>query len=139
MFIHFLFSFLCSIVFTFVLTFFLKRRAPGPFGGLLYFFLIIFAFTASLGFLLTPIGPMYKNVPWLAIASISLLIMLLIAELLPHHEKGVIMKRHPEMTDEDLNEKMLEKEFSIIIVIILALLIGAVVYMVTAEPDKVIH
>ena len=139
MIIHFFFSFLCSIVFTFVLTYFLKRRAPGPFGGVLYFFLIIFAFTASLGFLLTPMGPMIKNVPWLTIASLSLLIMLLIAELLPHHEKGVIIKRHPEMSDEDLNEKVLEKEFSIIIVIIIALLVGAVIYMVISQPDKIIH
>ena len=93
MMIHFLFSFFCSIIFAFILTYLLKRRAPGPLGGILYFFMIIFLFTTALGFLLTPIGPVYKNVPWLSIAAIALVIMLLIAELLPHHEKGVIVKR----------------------------------------------
>ena len=43
--IHFLFSFFCSIIFAFILTYLLKRRAPGPLGGILYFFMIIFLFT----------------------------------------------------------------------------------------------
>jgi len=133
--IHFLFSFFCSIIFAFILTYFLKRRAPGPFGGILYFFSIIFLFTAALGFLLTPLGPMYKNVPWLSIAAIALLIMLLIAELLPHHGKGVIVKRKKK-SEADKDEQTLEKEFSIIIGIILVLLVAAVIYALTTNPDK---
>ena len=57
MMIHFLFSFFCSIIFAFILTYLLKRRAPGPLGDILYFFMIIFLFTTALGFLLTPMGP----------------------------------------------------------------------------------
>ena len=118
----------------------MKRRAPGPYGGILYFFLIIFLFTMALGLLLTPIGPMYRNVPWLSIAAVSLLIMLLIAEMLPHHEKAVIVKREDlvkkEAEEENKAEEKLEKEFGIVLVIILALLIGAIVYAVSTNPDK---
>jgi uncharacterized membrane protein YphA (DoxX/SURF4 family) len=137
MLIHLAFSFACSIVFALVLTYLLKRRAPGPFGGVLYFFAIIFAFTAGLGVLINPIGPMYKNVPWLAIGAIALLIMLLIAELLPHHEKGMIVKHDPELTEEEKNEATLEKEFNILIGLIFVILIAAIVYVATS--GKQIH
>jgi hypothetical protein len=114
----------------------MKRKAPGPFGGMLYFFAIIFLFTAALGLLLNPMGPMFRNVPVLSIAAIALLITLLIAELLPHHEKGVIVKRkHPE-TDADHAEHILEKEFGIIIGIIVLLLIGAIIYALASRPDR---
>ncbi len=135
MIIYFLFSFFCSIIFAFILTYFLKRRAPGPFGGILYFFVIIFLFTAALGILLAPVGPMYKNVPWLSIAASALMIMLLIAELLPHHAKAIIVKRKKK-SEEDLDEETLEKEFGIIIVIIVVLLVAAIIYVVTGNPDK---
>jgi predicted ferric reductase len=136
MLIHFIFSFFCSIIFAFVLTYFLKRRAPGPFGGILYFLGIIFLFTAALGLLLTPIGPMYKNVPWLSIIAIGLLIMLLIAELLPHHEKAVTIKRKPVKTEEEKDEEVLEKEFGILIVFIIIILVAAIVYAIISGPDK---
>jgi hypothetical protein len=136
MLIHFIFSFFCSIIFAFILTYFLKRRAPGPFGGILYFLGIIFLFTAAIGLLLTPMGPMYKNVPWLSIIAIGLLIMLLIAELLPHHEKAVTIKRKPLKTEEDKDEEVLEKEFSILIVIIVVILIAAIVFALISGPDK---
>ena len=135
MLIHFFFSFCCSIIFTFVLTYFLKRHAPGPFGGILYFFLIIFLFTAGLGLLLAPMGPMYKHVPWLSIASIALLVMLLIAELLPHREKGVIVKKKKE-EEEAKDEDILEKEFGLIIILIIVILIGAIIYALNSQPDK---
>ncbi len=134
MIIHFIFSFICSIIFAVVLTYFFKRRGPGPFHGILYFFAIIFLFTAAMGLLLTPMGPMYKNVPWLSIIATGLLIMLVIAELLPHHEKAVTFKRKlPGEEDED--EEVLEKEFSIITIIILVILASAIIYAVTSKPD----
>lgn len=136
MLVHFAFSFLCSIIFAFVLTYFLKRRAPGPHGGMYYFFGIIFLFTAALGLLLTPMGPRFMHVPWLTIVAIGLLVTLLIAELLPHHEKGVIVKRTSVKEHEDINEHMLEKEFGIILGIILVMLLAAIIYAVTSSPDK---
>lgn len=135
MLIRFLFSFFCSILFAFILTFFFKRRGPGPYHGILYFFAIIFLFTAALGLLLTPVGPMYKNVPWLSIISIGLLIMLLIAEMLPHHEKAVTIKRKDPRSEDDEDEEVLEKEFSIIGFIILVILVAAIIYAVMSKPD----
>ncbi len=136
MLIQFLFSFFCSIIFAFVLTYFLKRRAPGPFGGILYFFIIIFLFTMALGLLIAPIGPVYKHVPWLSIASIALLIMLLIAELLPHHEKGIIVKRKAKIEETEKNEETLEREFGIILGIILVILVAGIIYALVSGPDK---
>ncbi len=135
MIIHFIFSFICSIIFALVLTYFFKRRGPGPFHGILYFFAIIFLFTAAMGLLLTPVGPMYKNVPWLSIFATGLLIMLVIAELLPHHEKAVTIKRKLPGEEEDEDEVVLEKEFSIITIVILVILAAAIIYAVTSKPD----
>lgn len=135
MIIHFAFSFMCSIIFAFLLTYFLKRKAPGPYGGILYFFGIIFLFTAALGLLLTPMGPLFRGVPWLSIIAIGLLITLLIAELLPHHEKGVIVKREKLEELTDIEEHRLEREFGIVIIIILALLAGGIVYAIM-HPEK---
>lgn len=137
MLIHLAFAFICSIIFALVLTFVLKRRAPGPFNGILYFFAIIFAFTAGLGLLINPIGPTIKGVPWLAVAAIALLIMLLIAELLPHHEKGMIVKHDPEKSEEERNEDALEKEFNILIGLIFVILVAAIIYVATSS--KTIH
>ena len=136
MLIHFAFSFFCSIIFAFLLTYFLKRRAPGPHGGIWYFFGIIFLFTAALGLLLTPMGPMFRNVPWLSIIAIAGLVTLLIAELLPHHEKGVIVKRTSVKEHEDINEHLLEKEFGIIILIILVILVAAIIYAIMSPADR---
>jgi len=137
MLIHLAFAFICSIIFALVLTFVLKRRAPGPLNGILYFFAIIFAFTAGLGLLINPIGPTIKGVPWLAVAAIALLIMLLIAELLPHHEKGMIVKHDPEKSEEERNEDALEKEFNILIGLIFVILVAAIIYVATSS--KTIH
>ncbi|MFN8243288.1 MAG: hypothetical protein U0X40_04455 [Ferruginibacter sp.] len=140
MLIHLLFSFICSIIFAFILTFFLKRKAPGPYGGILYFFLIIFLFTIAIGLLLTPVGPTFRNVPWLSIIAVALLITLLIAEMLPHHEKAIIIKREElakkQDPEEDVAEEKIEKEFGIILVLILLILIGAIIYAFTANPEK---
>jgi uncharacterized membrane protein YphA (DoxX/SURF4 family) len=137
MLVHLTFSFACSVIFALILTYLLKRRAPGPFNGVLYFFAIIFVFTAGLGVLINPIGPTYKNVPWLAIGAIALLIMLLIAELLPHHEKGMIVKHDPELTEEEKDERTLEREFNLLIGLIFVILIGAIIYVATSS--KQIH
>ena len=132
MLVRFLFAFFCSIIFAFILTFFFFFRGPGPYHGILFFFAIIFLFTAAVGLLLTPIGPMMKNVPWLSIAAFGLLITLLIAEMLPHHEKAVTIKRKQA---EEEDEEVLEKEFGIILVLILLILAAAIVYALTSKPD----
>ena len=135
MIIHLCFAFVCSVGFALILTFVLKRRAPGPFNGILYFFAIIFAFTAGLGLLINPIGPTFKGVPWLAVAAIALLIMLLIAELLTHKEKGMIVKHDPELTEEERDEQTLEREFNLLIGLIFVILIAAIVYVATSDKQ----
>lgn len=139
MLVQFIFAFLYSVIFAFILTYFLKRHGPGPFEGILYFFSIIILFTLALGAWLHPIGPMYRNVPWLSLLAISFLIMLLIAELLPHKEKHMLVKRKkevitPEEEQDDEDEEVLEKEFKILFWIILFLLIAAIIYAFMYPP-----
>jgi uncharacterized membrane protein len=90
----------------------------------------------ALGLFMVPMGPMYKGVPWLSITAIALLFMLLIAELLPHHEKAIIVKRKEKKSEEEKDEETLEKEFGIILGLILVGLVAAIIYAVLSGPDK---
>ena len=93
-------------------------------------------FTLALGMFMTPIGPTFRGVPWVSIIAIALLITLLIAELLPHHEKAVIVKRKPPENEEAINEEKLEKEFGIIIAVILAIIIPVAVVFSRRKHSK---
>lgn len=137
MILQFILAFVCSIIFAIFLTFFFKRRGPGPFDGILYFFAIIFSFTLAMGVWLNPVGPMYKGVPWLAVLGTALLITLLIAELVPHSDKGKYVKTTKDLeAEEDKDEEVLEKEFSILAIIILLILVGAFIYALTHPLPK---
>ena len=132
MILQFIFSFVCSIIFAVFLTFIFKRRGPGPFDGMLYFFGIIFSFTLAMGVWLHPFGPTFNGVPWLGVIGTALLITLLIAELIPHKDAGRYVKTKKELeAEEEKDEEILKKEFSILIAIILLILIGAFIYALT--------
>lgn len=125
----FFFAFFCSIIFAVFLTSIFKRHGPGPFNGILYFFAIIFCFTLTMGFWLHPIGPTLGGVPWLTIIGGGLLITLIIAEALPHKEKGKFVKTKKEIEEEEnLNEEVLKKEFSILGYVLIGLMIAAILY-----------
>jgi hypothetical protein len=125
----FFFSFFCSVIFAVFLTYILKRRGPGPFNGMLYFFAIILFFTMAMGTWLHPIGPMLGGIPWVTVIGGGFLIMLLIAELVPHHEKGRYVKTKKEIeAEETKDEEILQKEFSILAYIMMTLLAAAIIY-----------
>ena len=131
MLVQFVFAFIYSILFALILSFIFKRHAPGPFGGVLYFFAIMFFFTLAIGAWIHPVGPMFRNVPWLGILGGAFLIMLLIAELLPHKEKAVYIKKRADLIkEENKDEEVLEKEFGILIWVIIIALIIAIIYAV---------
>jgi hypothetical protein len=133
----FFFSFFCSCIFAVFLTYVFKRHGPGPFNGILYFFAIIFSFTLAMAVWLHPIGPRLGGVPWLTIIGGGLLIMLIIAEVLPHKEKGKYVKTQKDLeVEKTLNEEVLEKEFSILAYVMIALLIAAIVYAGTQPNIK---
>lgn len=91
----------------------------------------------ALGIWLHPFGPIYKGVPWLAVICTALLITLLIAELLPHKDKGQYVKTKNEIIDDEKeDEEVLKKEFSILIIIIFVILIGGYIYaLVRGFPE----
>jgi divalent metal cation (Fe/Co/Zn/Cd) transporter len=121
-----IFAFFLSIFFTLILTYFFKRRAPGPFGGMLYFFAIVFLFTLAIGVWISPQpGPRIMDIPWVSLIGIGLLITLLLAEMLPHRETKLI-----KVKQDAEDEEVLEKEFGalawvMIIVLVAAVIIGA--------------
>ena len=58
--------------------------------------------------------------------------MLLIAELVPHKDKGRYVKTKKELDAEaTLDEEVLEKEFSILAYVMITILIAAIVYAAT--------
>ena len=132
MIVQFIFAFFYSIIFALILSFLFKRHAPGPFGGILYFFAIIFLFTLAIGAWVRPMGPRIFNVPWLSFLAIAFVIMLLIAELRPHKERMDLIKR--KQAGEDVDEEVLEKEFSIIVWVIIAGLVAAITYAIFRNP-----
>lgn len=62
--------------------------------------------------------------------------MLLIAELLPHHEKAVTVKGKFPNNENDIDEEILEKEFGIIIFIILLIRVAGIIYVLVSPPDQ---
>jgi len=144
MLIQFMFAFLYSIIFAVILTFIFKRRGPGPFHGIFYFFCIIFLFTVALSFLIHPVGPTFRKVPWFSLLAFAFLIMLLIAELRPHKDKEVMLKKNQvakqkqvikvEDLDEEEDEEVLETEFGIFFWIIIVCLVAAITYVLIASP-----
>jgi len=135
MLVQFIFAFLYSVIFALILTFVFKRRGPGPFHGILYFFCIILLFTFSFATLIKPIGPKFMDVPWFSILGFAFVIMLLIGELLPHKDKASLVKKRPE---EDIDEEVLDEEFGAFFWIILLVLVAAIIYAVFSHFTPVI-
>lgn len=72
---------------------------------------------------------------WLTGVSFALLLTLLIAELLPHKEKSKHV-RISAKSEDDEDEEILEKEFSILAYIVIAVLVIAIVYAIFKPPIK---
>jgi hypothetical protein len=70
--------------------------ARGPWPGMIWFFLILFIGTWTLGTWVRPIGPMIWNVPWLTFLMGAILIALLIAAATPRHGGRSRLGSHDE-------------------------------------------
>lgn len=80
-FAEFLFALVIALVLVAIFSFGLRR--PGPWGGFLWFFLLVFLGAWAIGAWAEPIGPTAWGVTWLPIFFGALLIALLVAALPP--------------------------------------------------------
>jgi hypothetical protein len=81
-------SILFSLFFAILLAYAFRRRGPGPFGGILFMFIIIFMFTWAIGSWLAPSAQVFIRVPWLVYLLIAMIIMLLMGTLIPPSREG---------------------------------------------------
>ncbi|MFO7790583.1 MAG: hypothetical protein R6V32_08420 [Bacteroidales bacterium] len=79
-----------AIVFAILLPALFRRDGPGPFRGMVFYFLIIFLFTWAIGSWVTPVGPVAFNTSWLGYLIIAFFIMILIGVLVPPRSNKAI-------------------------------------------------
>ena len=100
------FSVIFALIFSILLAYVFKRRGPGPAGGVLFIFLIIFMFTWAIGTWVEPIGPVTWGVPWLSYLIIAFFITLVIGALIPSASP-----RPPVITKPELDEEVSEEAY----------------------------
>ncbi|MFW5805207.1 MAG: hypothetical protein ACOCVX_01645 [Bacteroidales bacterium] len=76
-------SFVFAIVFAVLLPSLFRRDGPGPWQGILFYFLIIFLFTWAVGSWISPFGPVAYGISWMGYLFIAFFIMILIGVLVP--------------------------------------------------------
>lgn len=100
-----IYSLAFSSIVSLLLTYGFKRKGPGPANGLLFFMVIIFMFSWSIGAWLAPFGPVHWGVPWVGYLILTLIVMMLIGVIVPRSKppKQKVEKR--TLSDYELFEK----------------------------------
>jgi hypothetical protein len=88
-----LFAGLIALGVSAVLSLLLRRRAPGPAGGFVFFFVILFLATWATAAWVVPGGPGPWHVYWLAILVAGILFGLLFAVVIPPAPRGSMAAR----------------------------------------------
>lgn len=83
-----LFAFLLALLFSGLIIGIFGRRGPGPAGGFLFFFILLFLVVWASSFWVTPAGPYLWDVPWLTLLFVALVVVFLIAALTPPAPSG---------------------------------------------------
>ncbi len=83
MIVDLLLALLVAILLAALLAWPLGRRGPGPLGGVLFFFVILFLAAWAGGVWLTPIEPSLYGVPWLSFLLVGLVLALILAAATP--------------------------------------------------------
>jgi hypothetical protein len=88
----FLLAIIVAIIFSGILVGFTRRRGPGPFGGLAFFFLLIFLI-AFVGGVYYPAEPYSVANVFLVLMVLGFLVMIFIAVLLPPTRQNLSERR----------------------------------------------
>jgi hypothetical protein len=102
-----LISLFFALVFTILLSYIFRRRAPGPAGGAIFIFLILFMFTWAIGIMIDPLGPVFYGIPWVEYLLVAFAIMLLIGALLPRSRPEEQTRIHSKL---DVDEKVKRRQ-----------------------------
>src|SRR6056297_1018882 len=100
-----IFSFVFAIVFALLLPSLFRREGPGPWHGILFYFLIIFLFTWAIGSWMTPVGPVAFGTSWMGYLFIAFFIMILIGVLVPPRPPAP-----PPESDKDIHDASMRKD-----------------------------
>jgi hypothetical protein len=133
MLVSIIFSFICSVFVSIILTYFVENKGQAPKNSLAYFFGILLFCTLTLTFFFHPVGPSVGNLPLISLIGLVAVISLLVAEVKQqhnHHRPMMANIRH----EDDRSEAAIQKEFSIIFWIIVVGLVSAITYAVFFMP-----
>lgn len=133
MFYPVLISFLFALFFAAMLPSVFKREGPGPWRGMLFFFLIIFFFSWAIGSWTEPFGPMIYGTTWLDYLIIAFIIMLVIGTLTPpaRSRKFGTKDVHKHDVDEEA-AALIGVSFGFFFWTLLLVLIGVGIYKLIA-------
>jgi hypothetical protein len=81
-----LFALVIACLLTLIFAIGFRRQGWGI--GLLLFFLILFLATWAGGLWITPIGPLWWGIPWLAFLWVGIIMALLLAALIPDNRRS---------------------------------------------------
>jgi hypothetical protein len=100
-----LYSLSFALIFSLLLTYGFKRKGPGPANGLLFYFVIIFMFSWSVGAWLIPFGPSHWDIPWAGYLILAFVIMLLLGAVIPKSDQPKPKSEESTLSDYELFEK----------------------------------
>jgi hypothetical protein len=99
MFFPIIISFVFAILFAVLLPSLFRRDGPGPWRGILFYFLIIFLFTWAVGSWISPVGPVAYGTSWMGYLFIAFFIMILIGVLVPPSPPAPPTENEKDMRD----------------------------------------
>jgi len=89
-----LFAFICAWLIVWIVSFTFGTK--GPWGSLLWFYLVVFLFAWSGGVWLTPFGPVWRGIGWLPIIFMAVMVSLLLTAASPRTYR----RRPPESKEQ---------------------------------------
>lgn len=81
--LEFLIALVAAIVLSVLLVVVLRRRGPGPWSGLLFFFLIVLLAAWAGGAWLVPVGPPLAGIYWLGFLLVGIAVAVILAAATP--------------------------------------------------------
>lgn len=118
-----LFALILGAILSVVLVAFIGIRGPGPWAGLIIFFVVLFLGTWALGAWISPLGPSLWGSYWLAFLLVALIIALILAV-------AIGPKRAPKPGTVDTPEettKKVDSAFGILFWILAILVAGMLI------------
>lgn len=114
-----------ALIFAILIPSVFSRKGPGPWNGILFFFLLIFFFAWAIGSWTGPIGPEFLNTgtTWLDYLLIALFVMLLIVVLIPPRRRPTTAEEVERQEKEEQAAAVVGVSFGIFFWLLLLILL----------------